>query len=311
MEVGGSRSHSVPVGDRCGPGGLEINPFYSQKAKDQCKLDAARPKELPAQDEEVLAGSFSSPELAIQSNVDGNPTGKGRGVSAGAMPMDETEVGARVLKTEGKLPTVATGTNGEQKTLATGDENGLQRALEVEMVDFLRQQNSKLQDEVAALKEKLEKSLGAGSSPWSRIDGVRSGPASDSQNHDRHVRNGSRTPRGAVREVAVSPERKTKRDSLKFTPNGTRVPDGPPPTASVSCLPPVPPFPVVENEKVGSSQRVGTSLDDGLYDTCESKPRVKNGGNLMMKKGMMQFFPSRGKTSMVGKRGSVFESCFG
>ena len=278
MEVGGSRSHSVPVGDRSGPGGLDVNPFYSEKAKDQCRLDAARPKELPAQEEEVLAGSFSSPELAIQSNVDGNPTGKGRGsASAGVMPRDETEVGIRVLKTEGKLPTVATGTNGEPETLVTGDGNGLQRALEVEMVDFLRQQNSKLQNEVAALKEKLEKSSGAGSSPWSRIDGIGSGSASDSQKHDRHVRNGSRTPRGAVREVAVSPERKTKRDSLKFTPNGTRVPDGPPPTASVSCLPPVPPLPVVENEQVGGSQRVGTSFDDGLYDTCESKPRVRNG----------------------------------
>ena len=161
------------------------------------------------------------------------------------------------------------------------------------MVDFLRQQNSKLQNEVAALKEKLEKSSGAGSSPWSRIDGIGSGSASDSQKHDRHVRNGSRTPRGAVREVAVSPERKTKRDSLKFTPNGTRVPDGPPPTASVSCLPPVPPLPVVENEQVGGSQRVGTSFDDGLYDTCESKPRVRN-GDVQWKphdeKGMMQFF---------------------
>ena len=114
MEVGGSRSHSVPVGDRSGPGGLDVNPFYSEKAKDQCRLDAARPKELPAQEEEVLAGSFSSPELAIQSNVDGNPTGKGRGsASAGVMPMNETEVGIRVLKTEGKLPTVATGTNWE------------------------------------------------------------------------------------------------------------------------------------------------------------------------------------------------------
>ena len=226
---------------------------------------------------EVLAGSFSSPELAIQSNVDGNPTGKGRGVSAGVMPMNETEVGIRVLKTEGKLPTVATGTKGEPENLATGDGNGLQRALEVEMVDFLRQQNSKLQSEVAALKEKLEKSSGAGSSPWPRIDGIGSGSASDSQRHDRHVRNGSRTPRGAVREVAVSPERIAKKDSLKFTPNGTRVPDGPPPTASVSCLPPVPPLPVVENEQVGGSQRVGTSFDDGLYDTCESKPRVKNG----------------------------------
>ena len=111
MEVGGSRSHSVPVGDRSGPGGLDVNPFYSEKAKDQCRLDAARPKELPAQEEEVLAGSFSSPELAIQSNVDGNPTGKGRGsASAGVMArwnsISYRTWGSGEMRTEGRIARV-------------------------------------------------------------------------------------------------------------------------------------------------------------------------------------------------------------
>ena len=52
---------------------------------------------------------------------------------------------------------------------------GSSSSIPYNMVDFLRQQNSKLQNEVAALKEKLEKSSGAGSSPWSRIDGIEVG----------------------------------------------------------------------------------------------------------------------------------------
>ena len=48
----------MPVGDRNGPGGLEVNPFYSEKAKDQCRLDAARPKELPAQEERSSSWKF-------------------------------------------------------------------------------------------------------------------------------------------------------------------------------------------------------------------------------------------------------------
>ena len=80
------------------------------------------------------------------------------------------------------------------------------------MIDYLRQQNSKLQDEVAALKERLEQSSGFGSSPSSTVGGSGSGPMGDSHRLDRPGRQGSRTPRAAVREVAVSPERVSKRD---------------------------------------------------------------------------------------------------
>ena len=120
---------------------------------------------------------FGGPGLAGQSNAEaGHPTGKGRGsCSAGMMPAaEEAEPrGTHVLKTEGKLPPGAKQSMGDAGNSGSGDTNGLQqsgkdmsleRALEVELVDYLRQQNSKLQDEVAALKERLEKSSGFGSS---------------------------------------------------------------------------------------------------------------------------------------------------
>ena len=93
------------------------------------------------------------------------------------------------------------------------NSNDLQRALEGELVDFLRRQNSKLQSEVAALRDRLEKSSGMGSSPWSAVDGVDSMEAF--QHHGRQGRHGSRTPRTKLRQMAVSPERKvTKQNGL-------------------------------------------------------------------------------------------------
>jgi hypothetical protein len=54
-------------------------------------------------------------------------------------------------------------------------------------------------------------------------------------------------------------------------------------------LPPIPPFPTVAGEPLVE----GTSFVSNLYDTCESKLRVKN-GDVQWKphdeKGMMQFF---------------------
>ena len=158
--------------------GIEMgNPFYSEKTQNQCLLEAARPSDLPVQDEGIPPENFGGLGLAGQSNTDAmQPTGKGRGgCSAGVMPAadDALPSGARVLKTEGKLPSGAKqsmeGSNGHVFGDDTGlqsseNDMGLQRALEVEMVDYLRQQNSKLQDEVAALKERLDKSTGFGSS---------------------------------------------------------------------------------------------------------------------------------------------------
>ena len=80
--------------------------------------------------------------------------------------------------------------------------------------------------------------------------------------------------------TAISPEKGGRRDPSKYTPNGTRVPDGPPP--EVHEDPPVPPLPFLEDAKhVGHDQLQQFSfvsgIQDDLYDTCESKPKAKNG----------------------------------
>ena len=94
--------------------------------------------------------------------------------------------------------------------------------------------------------------------------------------HERPGRHGSRTPRSKVRDVAVSPEK--RKDDLRFTPNGTQVPPGPPPSL-MDEVPPVPPFPGGDVADVAQldGQDLGTSFVSNLYDTCESKAKVKNG----------------------------------
>eukprot|EP00435_Cladocopium_sp_Y103_P068951 s226_g32.t1 len=185
------------------------------------------------------------------------PSGKGRGsASAGVVPEFEmlrpTESGSdSALKTEGRMPTTGSGEvtgTGIGSTGMSATDDSLQRALEVEMVDYLRDQNSKLLAEVAHLRGKLDSKSGvASSTSWSAVggtdcvngSGVKSGPI------DRPGRHGSRTPRNRIREDAVSPKGRNG-----FIPNGTKVPDGPPPTSAGDevILPPVPPIPMIENE---------------------------------------------------------------
>ena len=125
----GARARSVPV-----------NPWYSERAKTECLLQASRPSTLPSDGDEVrppiqsLFGANLPPRRAAEM-----PTGKGRGVqSAGAMPADERHAreGQSTLRTEGRLPDSDANGLGPLK----GDEkvDDLQRALGVEMVNDLR-----------------------------------------------------------------------------------------------------------------------------------------------------------------------------
>ena len=88
------------------------------------------------------------------------------------------------------------------------------------MIFCMMKQNSMLPEEVAALRVKVEKSTGSGSSPWSgsspcsAAGGSGGGSMSDSHRLDGHGRNGSTTSRSAVREVAASPEKLAKLDSV-------------------------------------------------------------------------------------------------
>ena len=267
------------------------NPFYSQKAQDECVLQASRPQGLPTDQMSDDVGPplpSLSGRAAQFEQVSTEQTGKGRGGSSAGLlyesrPTVEGRGGAR---TEGLMPpddgrqTMGSVSNTQMEGKLNGDE--LQRALEGELVAFLREQNSKLMNDVEFLKGKLEL-LSAGkadsgmeTSPWSTIGGV---PSSRSSNDvgipqkDRPRRNGSQTPRSKVREVAVSPEK--RHEHVRFTPNGTQVPSGPPPS-QLEDMPPVPPFPVCHGEP-SDGRDLQNSFVSNLYDTCESKVKVKNG----------------------------------
>ena len=264
------RSQSVP---------LMGNPFYSDRLRDQITLEMARPQTLPQ-----TPGSGMSVQpvqdrsnLAVATGPLAHESGKGRGgISAGLLneespqPVDEQ----RGMRTEGRMPagegSGSTGPPIPAKGHGRDEESGLQRALEGEIVDLLRRQNAQLAEELAALRSKVDGNSGPGMVP--RSDGAVSGNGSwemasgASVPPERSGRHGSRTPRSRIRSQLPSPARRVKNDP-RFTPNGTRVPDHPPPSDSpVVPAPPMPPFPNVMDD---------SKLD--MYDTCESKPRAKNG----------------------------------
>ena len=289
------RSQSVPaVWNGAG------NPWYSDRAQTECLLAANRPLDLPTGDgvdEKPIQNSTSGPGMGSQPSMQFGVTGKGRGSSMAGVPDVEPRMPTvqQQLKSEGVMP----GESGEKTMGSVGNPkddgvksgDSLQRALEGEIVDLLRKQNSVLLEEVANLRRLLEQSAakadsGVSSSPWSQLGDTASGHSNGTDGKtqkDRQGRSGSRTPRARVRETAISPEKGGRRDPSKYTPNGTRVPDGPPP--EVHEDPPVPPLPFLEDAKhVGHDQLQQFSFVSGiqddaleLYDTCESKPKAKNG----------------------------------
>lgn len=171
------RAHSVPSSRPTS------NPFYSEKVQLEMQLEANRPSDLPRRSSGAIGMEITSSSPGVGGSLQGaiGPTGKGRGgQSAGLLDaLQPTEFGREPLKTQGALPIEeqprTMGPVGAPLNESKGREDGdLQRALEGELVEFLRNQNSKCLEEVAALRDKLEKSSGMGSSPWSAVDGVES-----------------------------------------------------------------------------------------------------------------------------------------
>ena len=169
------------------------NPFYSQRAQNEHALQSLRPSDLPLDQMSDDAGP-PLPSLsgsAAQFEQVSTETGKGRGgSSAGLLGESRSTVEGRgTVRTEGLMPpddgrrTMGPVSNTQMDGKSNG--GGLQRALEGELVAFLREQNSKLMSDVEFLKGKLEL-LSAGkadsgmeTSPWSTIGGV---PSSRSSN---------------------------------------------------------------------------------------------------------------------------------
>jgi len=146
------RARSLPPGNDC-----LVNPFHSEKVQTEYLLHAARPSNLPDvsgmdMEQPVQDASRLAPPRSLMTDA---PTGKGRGCqTAGAMPtaMEPTVAGSGNMQTEGRLPGVEK--LGSPEVSLQGDD--LQRALEVEMLDYLRGENSKLTDEVAFLRGQLK-----------------------------------------------------------------------------------------------------------------------------------------------------------
>ena len=290
------RSRSVPLLGSPETACAGINPFWSLRVQEDAHLQAQRPIDLPrVQDDQGEEG------LPVQNGVTGLAgvaTGKGRGdrmvftspngptvfvpkqpgmKSEGVMPM---ETPTHVGETMGSMQTSNNEMNGEIKTRGRVQPpvDELQRDLEVELVEFLRQQNVKLMQEVSDLRSMVHGSgaqahVQAGCSPWSTADG-----ASLGKSPVEVKRWSSRSPRPTRRSatidspVKVDGERHVKKDSqLRCTPNGTRIPEGPPPVGDACDMPmppPVPPFPTPPS--VDAASDMTAKMDFSAYESCEA-----------------------------------------
>ena len=138
-----------------------------------------------------------------------------------AKPLGSERDETGVRQSEGRMPEETE----VQKTmgrLKTGDDakfsgpESLQRALEIEVVSQLREQNARLMEELETYRQlKHTPKSGDGSSQsWVEIRDVQSGDGIDGQ--------GCKTPRNTVNVG----------NAARYTPNGTQVPTGTPPTST-------------------------------------------------------------------------------
>ena len=236
------RSRSAPP--EGSNGGAVVNPFWSEGVRREMAIRAARPDHLPTH---VESPAVPTPE-PIRDDV---TIGKGRGVmSSGKMGAFSTppsravwpdDVSGRLgmqgrqletgRQTEGAMPSEVENVSKTMGPVPSQQQDftELQRSLEIEVVSQLRDQNAKLLAEL----ERLRKQSNGSTSSWSEVDGagqpsgVSPSPATTSG-----VRQGYHTPRAQVDDG-----NSTKR----FTPGGTQIPDGTPPTEAKDPSPPPPP----------------------------------------------------------------------
>ena len=232
-----------------------VNPFYSLKTRRDIELQMSRPAGLPEQSpgsenppirdgctgkgrggSTAALGTFETPPSKLQGHVPGGGKALGAKRSEGLMPDDRVEpVSAVRVETRGQQPV---------------DE--LQRSLEIEVVNHLREQNTKLLQELEWFREQQREQQrssdsGLGSSTsWVEVatgDGEKRVDAARGDGGFSSLE--CKTPRGGDRMVGLG-------SHSRFTPNGTRVPDGTPPrdeprveprVFKPPAPPAVPPFP--------------------------------------------------------------------
>ena len=313
------------------PGSYDmVNPWWSQRIRDEVELRSKRPETLPAvpcDGDEDLEGPVEGPE-AVPLEGTGGRIGKGRGSAAERQSgrgfvtppshshghRSEGRGGGGARQTEGRMPEEGqpgqkvdrrpdrsmgpvppeesppavklTGTS----EVARKDPESLQRAFEAEMVLFLREQNSHLQAEVERLRSlQQQQPMGTMSTPssWETVDGGTGdglrgdgahehvhGGVGPSGHDDRLTGGVSNRVHGG--EVSLSTPRgrspTTRRPPsghhVRYTPNGTQIPCGPPPPEVIA--PPVPPFPTSVSAEIQSAS-AGFMFQD--YESLEVKRR--------------------------------------
>ncbi len=227
-----ARSASMPP---LGGGQMAVaNPFWSEQARTEAELRARRPVDLPVpHDESDEPRRRSSRSVSSPKPLEERPRGRGRSAegqdrvfatpaswgsvdgplrTAGLMRDGDLEVErSRALGgTQGPAPT------GEPREL---QQDILERALEKEMVLVLHKENLQLKEELRAMKERMS------STAWSEVT-----PSVDAPKPPEGT-----PPRSGGLRMEEGWE-------ILHTPNGTRVPSGPPP-------PEMPPWPFHYYEK--------------------------------------------------------------
>ena len=213
------------------------NPFWSERVVQELEIRNSRPVDLPVPsgDEEELMDQAIQGEQSVPVNgPTSRESSKGKGGSTEKQlagrgerfstpaSWEDTRGGPSEqvgMKTEGEMP--------EDFGNGSLPDDGLQRALEQEMVEKLHQENLRLKSEMEQLR-RSQILLGSGetTSSWSEV-----------------TENGIPPPPPRSR----SPTRRCLRtQEERFTPQGTRVPDTAPPEGEGS-LPAIPPWPWGEN----------------------------------------------------------------
>ena len=234
-----------------------VNPFWSERAREEIAIQRSRPVDLP-----VPSGDEAELDLAIDEgqSVQVNGPGevgasKGKGISMGgrvhggvgerfSTPASWEDGKVRVKqglgfseearRTEGEMPEEDCGSTSPRVLHQERDE--WQRALERDMVEKLHQENVRLKFEMEQLRKLQTKTRSGGTEgSWSEVspgEEVMPPPPPRSR---------SPTVRCQMKQEA------------RFTPQGTRVPDTPPPPDDVVSSSAVPPWP----------------WDFGAYERCE------------------------------------------
>ena len=252
------------------------NPFWSEKATTEFRLAVSRPMDLPPErypvpgdDEEVRRQLEQEEEQDFAAVENGSEErGRRRSRSRLGTPMAEMAfttpeswmnqgaVTGGPLRTAGRMP--EEGAEGSQArggeplrsqgAVFQADHGGddLQREVEKEVVRTLQEENEQLRRKMQELMQKMEEK--SGNSDWSEVS--------------------AGSPR--LRKGAAD-----RREEVRYTPNGTQVPTGPPPVTMEGDRPPVPPWPfpdweVYEKDEGGHTRRMEIDsrewqLHRGLY----------------------------------------------